>query len=118
MKWLMGSGIPPMFVALCPFDQADSVMAEGPRDVLFELLRPERLTAVVDVGANPIDGDPPYKPMLAKGLCTVIGFEPQADALAELDRRKGPRECYLPYAIGDGREHVLHVCRERGMSSL
>jgi hypothetical protein len=28
-------------------------------DPLLKLLRPKRLTAVVDVGANPIDGDPP-----------------------------------------------------------
>jgi hypothetical protein len=36
-------------------------------DPLFDLLQPARLTAVVDIGANPIDGDPPYKRMLAAG---------------------------------------------------
>jgi len=49
-------------------------------DPITELLRPERLTAVLDIGANPIDGEPPYKGMLAAGLCTVTGFEPQAEA--------------------------------------
>jgi FkbM family methyltransferase len=87
-------------------------------DPFFELLKPERVTAVIDIGANPIDGDPPYKLMLAGGLCTVTGFEPQAEALAELDRRKGPRERYLNFAIGDGTERVLYVCRARGMTSL
>jgi FkbM family methyltransferase len=87
-------------------------------DLLSGLLRPERRTAVVDIGANPIDGDPPYRQMLAAGLCTVTGFEPQPDAHAELERRKGPHETYLPYAVGDGRPHTLHVCRERGMTSL
>jgi FkbM family methyltransferase len=94
------------------------VMAEGPSDALFDLLRPQRLTAIVDVGANPIDGIPPYQGMLAKGLCTLVGFEPQPDALARLDQRKGPRERYLPYAIGDGRKRVLYVCANRGMTSL
>jgi FkbM family methyltransferase len=56
--------------------------------------------------------------MLAAGLCAVIGFEPQADALAQLERMKGPRETYLPYAVADGRAHTLHICRERGMTSL
>lgn len=42
----------------------------------------ERPTSIVDVGANPIDGDPPYLEMLRAGLCTVAGFEPQALALA------------------------------------
>jgi FkbM family methyltransferase len=93
-------------------------MEHPTRDALFDMVQPTRLTAVVDIGANPIDGDPPYKEMLAAGLCTVVGFEPQPDALAELNRRRTPRERYLPYAVGDGRERMLHVCRERGMTSL
>jgi FkbM family methyltransferase len=93
-------------------------MATSAADPLFEMLRPDRVTAVVDIGANPVDGDPPYKRMLRSGLCTVIGFEPQADALAELNRVKGPFERYLPYAVGDGRERTLHICLAKGMTSL
>ena len=69
---------------------------------VFDLLAPQRLTEVVDVGANPIDGDPPYARMLLAGLCRITGFEPQEVALLELQRRKGPNERYLPYAVGDG----------------
>ena len=87
-------------------------------DLLTEILRPARLTAVVDVGANPIDGDPPYKAMLAAGLCQVTGFEPQATALARLEQKKGPHERYLPYALADGTERTLHVCELEGMTSL
>jgi FkbM family methyltransferase len=87
-------------------------------DPLLDLLQPARLTAVVDIGANPIDGDPPYKRMLGAGLCTLVGFEPQAEALAELNRRKGPHERYLSSAVGDGQEHTLHICQARGMTSL
>lgn len=54
-------------------------------DPLLKLLMPKRLTSVVDVGANPIDGDPPYKILLQKRLCRVTGFEPQAEALAVLN---------------------------------
>ena len=39
-------------------------------DPVAALLQPERLTAVVDIGANPIDTDPPYKRMLARRLCS------------------------------------------------
>jgi FkbM family methyltransferase len=81
-------------------------------------LSPQRLTDVVDVGANPIDGEPPYTPMLAAGICRVTGFEPQHEALLELQRRKGPGECYLPYAVGDGDAHTLNICRSSGMTSL
>jgi hypothetical protein len=57
---------------------------------LRNLLVPQRLTDVVDIGANPIDGEPPYTSMLAEGLCHVTGFEPQQEALLELQRMKGP----------------------------
>jgi FkbM family methyltransferase len=89
-------------------------------DTLAGILRPERLTAVVDIGANPLasDGAPPYKAMLDKRLCTLVGFEPQAEALAELNLRKGDLETYLPYAVGNGAPGVLKVCAARGMSSL
>ena len=86
--------------------------------MLRELLAPERLTEVVDVGANPIDGNPPYLPMLRGGLCRVTGFEPQEAALGELLRRKGPNESYFPYVIGDGAAATLRICAAPGMSSL
>lgn len=87
-------------------------------DAVADLLRPERLTAVVDIGANPIDSDPPYKRMLASRLCTLVGFEPQAEGHASLNARKGDLETYLPYAIGDGTPGILKVCQASGMSSL
>ena len=87
-------------------------------EFLLNLLSPQRQTHVVDVGANPIDGDPPYLDMLAQGLCCVTGFEPQADALAELNRRKGKLETYLPYVVGGGGAAELKVCRYPGWTSL
>lgn len=74
--------------------------------------------AVVDIGANPLDEDAPYAPLLAAGLCRVTGFEPQQDALAELHRRAGPHETYLPHAVGDGGTHTLHLCAAAGFASL
>ncbi|MFE2282693.1 FkbM family methyltransferase [Streptomyces sp. NPDC059443] len=85
---------------------------------VLALVEPVRQTHVVDIGANPIDGDPPYQDMLRSGLCRVTGFEPQPDALDELRRRKGPYETYLPDAIGDGATHTLHVAEASGMTSL
>src|SRR5262249_5209860 len=93
-------------------------MENSAADLISEILRPDRLTAIVDIGANPIDGSPPYKRMLSAGVCTVTGFEPQAGALEVLNKKRGPRETYLPYAIGDGTEQTLHICRAQGMTSL
>lgn len=85
---------------------------------LFELLQPERLIEVVDIGANPVDGDPPYKTLLDNRLCKVTGFEPQAEALAELKKNCSDNETYLPYAIGNGSTGTLNVCSASGMTSL
>jgi len=97
--------------------QEGTIMA-ATRELLTDLLRPDRITSVVDIGANPIDGTPPYKLMLEKRLCWLIGFEPQLDALAELNSRKSDLETYLPYAISDGKEHILRICSIPGMTSL
>jgi FkbM family methyltransferase len=73
---------------------------------------------VIDIGANPIDADPPYAAMLRAGDAEVVGFEPNPAALAELERRRGPHERYFPHAIGDGQRHTLHICQAPGMTSL
>jgi FkbM family methyltransferase len=88
-------------------------------NALRDLLSPSRLTHVVDIGANPLDGGkPPYLPMLNANLCHVTGFEPQSAPLVALQSRCGPNELYLPYAIGDGGPHTLKVCHAPGMTSL
>lgn len=73
---------------------------------------------IVDVGANPIDGSPPYAELLRGGIAEVVGFDPDPESLRRLNAAKGAAERYLPYAIGDGRRHTLHVCRAPGMTSL
>ena len=94
------------------------MVEENMRKALHDILQTQQLTQILDIGANPIDGEPPYKNMLALGLCQVTGFEPQKKALLELLQKKGPNERYLPYAIGDGEIHTLHICRSSGMTSL
>jgi FkbM family methyltransferase len=85
-----------------------------------DFLSPQRITEVVDIGANSMGGepDPPYAPLLSAGLCRVTGFEPHEEALLELQQKKGPNENYLPYAVGDGETHTLNVCRASVMTSL
>lgn len=98
----------------CPCDYAQVTSALLVRD----LVRCSRLTSILDIGANPIDSDPPYKQMLDYGLCIVTGFEPQQLALAMLERRKGPLERYRPEVVADGREHRLKITQSPGMTSL
>lgn len=72
---------------------------------------------VVDVGANPIDGTPPYAGLLKKGMVKLVGFEPQKDALKKLLAMKGPNEIYLPHAVGTGEITKLYLCQAPGMTS-
>jgi FkbM family methyltransferase len=93
-------------------------MPQPANERLVDLLRPQRLTSVVDIGANPIDGDPPYKEMLQQRICRVTGFDPQPDVLTRLNAAKSDLETYLPYAVGDGGTHTLKICRGLGFASL
>jgi hypothetical protein len=82
-----------------------------------DLLCLQEQTRIVDVGANPIEGAPPYQSLLVEGLCLVTGFEPNLEALAELEAKKSARETYLPYAIGDDSRKTLNLCRHSGWTS-
>lgn len=90
---------------------------KGRAQFLLEALQPERLTRVVDVGANPIN-DNPYKPLLDMGACEVFGFEPHPEAFEKLQEIKGEREHYFPFAVGDGKPGTLKVTQGSGFSSL
>jgi FkbM family methyltransferase len=93
-------------------------MAPSSFPTLQKLLDRNVRVKIVDVGANPIDGDPPYKALLASGAADLVGFEPNRDALKNLQEKKGPNETYLPYAVADGKAHMLNICRAPGMTSL
>lgn len=83
-----------------------------------ELLHePERPVQIVDVGANPIDGEPPYRPLLTAGVAQVTGFEPQPSAYADLTALADGQHRYLPYAVGDGSRQMLRLCAESGFTS-
>ncbi|MFZ1992053.1 MAG: FkbM family methyltransferase [Alphaproteobacteria bacterium] len=83
-----------------------------------ELTGTEPKIKIVDIGANPIDGEAPYSPLLRAGLAHVVGFEPNPEALAKLQTQKGPNDIYLPHAVGDGARHTLNICAAPGMTSL
>lgn len=85
---------------------------------IFQLLGMACPVKIVDVGASPVDGSPPYLPLMQAGQARIVGFEPNPQALAQLLQQKGPHETYLPYAIGDGGTHTLHLCFAPGMNSL
>jgi FkbM family methyltransferase len=74
---------------------------------------------IVDVGANPLGGrKATYQRLLDQGLASLVGFEPDPAAFARLQQVQGPRETFLPLAVGDGATHTLRICAMSGMNSL
>lgn len=85
---------------------------------LVNLLRDFRAIKVVDVGANPIEGDPSYSNLLGCGLAQVVGFEPNPEAHSELVKHASANETYYCKAIGSGGAKNLFLTQHSGFSSL
>lgn len=98
-------------------DQTPKVQVAPPVSLLLAALTLPRKTTVVDVGANPIN-EAPYAALLKMGGCHVVGFEPQADAFAALQKTITPNETYHPFAVGNGGPCELKIYRSSGMTSI
>ena len=89
-----------------------------PAEFLWHLGAAHGPVHVVDIGANPIEGDAPYKGLLDAGYARVTGFEPQPEALAALNARKSAAEIYHPEVLGSGEAAVLRLYEHSGFASL
>src|SRR4029077_8032906 len=81
---------------------------------MYDVIRPQRLTEIVDVGAADIDTAPPYLGLLKAKRCVVVGLDPQK----ELWPPAAENRITLPDVIGDGTDAVLHICDAPGMTGL
>jgi FkbM family methyltransferase len=89
----------------------------APLRLLLSELRTERLTRVVDVGANPAN-IPPYQTLFRLKGCEVIGFEPSPEAFHALTKKTSPREKYINSAVGDGERSSFKIYRDESFSSV
>lgn len=87
-------------------------------DLLVDITALDGKIEVLDIGANPIEGEVSYQALLDSGYANVTGFEPQEEALAALDARKSDAETYLPHALGDGKKKNLHIYQSSGFTSI
>ncbi|MCL2716474.1 MAG: FkbM family methyltransferase [Alphaproteobacteria bacterium] len=79
---------------------------------LSRLLALEDHVRIVDVGANGIEGDPPYHKLVESGLARLTGFEPQAETVVAVSA-----DCtHLPWALGDGSDIEFRRCLHSGFS--
>lgn len=84
------------------------------------LARIKRQIRIVDVGAQSLGpGSHPYDGLLKIATPEIIGFDPLEKRLQERAEKEGlPSLKLLPYAIGDGSKHTLHVNDYDATSSL
>ena len=85
---------------------------------IYELFNDIPIIEVVDIGASPIDGEPPYNCLLPMNRARLLGFEPNPEQFSILNKKQSKRRRFLPYAVGDGQERTLHICYAPGMCSL
>lgn len=85
---------------------------------LFDIFDDIPTIDIVDVGASPIDGQPPYQPLFNCEKAKIVGFEPNPAQFELLLNQQSNQCTFLPYAIGDGQVHTLNICHAPGMSSL
>jgi FkbM family methyltransferase len=86
--------------------------------VLDQLLAlPQGAIAIADIGAAFLGEVPPYQPLLDSGVARLFAFEPDTRQIEALQQRLGGRATVLTEAVGDGGEHVLHICNH-GWSSF
>ena len=85
--------------------------------LLLARLGLDRLTRIVDVGANPINR-PAYADLRDMGGCQTIGFEPGPDSFIALQQSLGPNEVCFPHAVGDGSEIELHLVTGGTLTSV
>ena len=71
---------------------------------------------ILDIGAME-EGEERYHRLIQSGHATVIGFEPNPEQCAKLQKRGGPYH-YLPHFVGDGHVAEFHLTRYPGCSSL
>lgn len=74
---------------------------------LSDLLKPERLTAIVDViGTAELNGSPPYQRMLDEGVCTAVTVARDADPDGPIDLLKITGESPTIPLLGLGADKV------------
>jgi len=72
---------------------------------------------ICDIGASPIDKTDFIDDLYNNSNSKIIGFEPNTEEYNKLEKIN-PKKNYYNYAIGDGSEKILNICRGAGMTSF
>ena len=72
---------------------------------------------ICDIGASPIDKTDFIQTLFDNCNSKIIGFEPNIHEFKKLER-SNPKKKFYNYALGDGKDKTLNICKAPGMSSF
>tara|TARA_B100001540_G_C15696150_1_gene591613 strand:- start:132 stop:968 length:837 start_codon:yes stop_codon:yes gene_type:complete len=72
---------------------------------------------ICDIGASPIDKTKFIDELFNETFSQIIGFEPNKKEYDKL-KTKDPNKKFYNYAMGDGEDKILNICKAPGMSSF
>ncbi len=84
---------------------------------MINFIKPETPIQICDIGASPVDKTDFIEELLMNTNSKLIGFEPNKNEFQKLDKNSSKKK-YYDFAIGDGTEKILNVCKAVGMSSF
>ena len=83
----------------------------------MNFLRNKNQIIICDIGASPIDKTEFIEKIINNTFSKLIGFEPNKEEFDKLDK-SDPKKTFYNFAIGDGEEKILNICKAPGMSSF
>ena len=83
----------------------------------MKFLKNKEPIIICDIGASPIDKTDFIEKLINNTFSQLIGFEPNKDEFDQLNKLDQNKKFYN-FAIGDGKEKILNICKAPGMSSF
>ena len=84
---------------------------------MINFIKNDTPITICDIGASSIDKTEFIDELFNNTNSKLIGFEPNEEAFNKLEKNN-PRKTFYDYAIGDGSEKYLNICKGAGMSSF
>ena len=84
---------------------------------MINFIKNETPIIICDIGASPIDKTDFIDELFNNTESKIIGFEPNNDEFIKLEKNNEKKH-YYNYAIGDGSEKILNICKGAGMTSF
>jgi len=85
--------------------------------IMLDFLKEETSLIICDVGASPIDKTEFIDDLFNNTNSKLIGFEPNKVEFEKINKTNQGKKFYN-YALGDGKDKKLNICKAPGMSSF